>query len=65
MEEMPRKSAAELEAECLQLLAMDPQQGSTAGGHGALSFPLRQILTYPNMRFGLPVFQLTIPPPSN
>jgi hypothetical protein len=25
MEEMPRKSAAELEAECLRLLAMDPQ----------------------------------------
>ena len=24
MEEMPRKSAAELEAECLRLLAMDP-----------------------------------------
>ena len=24
MEEMPRESAAELEAECLRLLAMDP-----------------------------------------
>jgi hypothetical protein len=24
MEEMPRKSAAELETECLRLLAMDP-----------------------------------------
>jgi hypothetical protein len=49
MEEMPRKSAVELEAECLRLLAMDP---STRGIRHVRIIRLNPEGSGPNWTFG-------------